>query len=75
MGTKKYLDAPVANKIFAEEVELPVITLCHINMSLRVDKYKYGLDYGDLKKGRFYPEADMEKFIFSQQAKNTKKKV
>ena len=55
-GTKKYLKAPVANRIFAEEVELPVITICHINSSLRVDKYKYGLDYNDLKTGMFYPE-------------------
>ena len=56
MGTRKYLAAPVANKISAEEVELPVITICHINKTLRIDDQIYGLDYDDLKKGRFYPE-------------------
>ena len=56
MGTRKYLAAPVANKISAEQVELPVITICHIKTALRVDDQISGLDYDDLKKGRFYPE-------------------
>ena len=46
----------MANKIFAEEVELPVITICHLNESLRADKFKYGLDRDNLKAGMFYPE-------------------
>ena len=55
MGTRKYLEAPVANKIFAEEVELPDFTVCHLKKSLRVAS-KYGLDYDDYSYGRMFPE-------------------
>ena len=55
MGTRKYLEAPVANKIFAKEVELPDITICHLKESLRVAS-KYGLDYDDYMYGRMFPE-------------------
>ena len=37
MGTKKYLEAPVANKIFAEEVELPDITVCHLKTEEKLE--------------------------------------
>ena len=50
MGTKKYLDAPVANTIYAEEVELPVITICHRIFDMRVEP-KYGLEFSDFKAG------------------------
>ena len=54
MGTKKYLDAPVANKIYAEEVEFPIITICHREFDMRVEP-KYGLDFKDFKAGNIYP--------------------
>ena len=54
MGTRKYLDAPVANKIYVEEVELPAITICHHKHSLRVES-RYGLKWADFKAGRIFP--------------------
>ena len=53
-GTLKYLDAPVANKIYTAEAELPVITICN--------KWKFrmgtvlGLVKNDFTAGRFLPE-------------------
>ena len=55
-GTKKYLDTPVASKIYTQEVELPVITICHAKADLKIAK-KYGLDYGDfVMLGKFLPD-------------------
>ena len=34
-GTKKYLDKPVASTIYSQEIELPVITICHVNNALK----------------------------------------
>ena len=53
-GTSKYLAAPVANKIFSAEAELPVITICHRKKSLRMGT-KLGLTYEDFKDGKFLP--------------------
>ena len=55
VGTKKYLAAPVANKIYAEEVELPVITICHHKHSLRAQS-QFGLDWDDFKAGKLLPD-------------------
>ena len=54
-GHKEVPEAPVANKIFAEEVELPDITICHLKESLRVAS-KYGLDFDDYTYGRMFPK-------------------
>ena len=54
MGTKKYLDAPVANIIYAEEVELPIISICHREWDMRVEP-KYGLDYKNFRAGNIFP--------------------
>ena len=54
-GTSKYLAAPVANKIFSVEAELPVITICHRKKSLRMGT-KLGLTYEDFRDGNFLPD-------------------
>ena len=53
-GTSKYLAAPVANKIFSVEAELPVITVCHRKKGLRMGT-KIRLTYEDFKDGKFLP--------------------
>ena len=55
-GTKKYLDTPVASKIYTQEVEVPVITICHANDDMKIVK-KYGLDFSDfVVLGKFLPD-------------------
>ena len=54
-GTKKYLATPVANKIYSDEAELPVITICHRKKSLRMGT-THGLDYEDFKAGKLLPD-------------------
>ena len=51
-GTKKYLTEPVANKIYSAQAELPVITVCHADVDLKIHKTK-GMTYKDFKKGIF----------------------
>jgi hypothetical protein len=53
-GTLKYLDAPVANKIYTAEAELPVITICP-QRKFRMGT-KLGLEYADFYAGRFVPK-------------------
>ena len=45
----------MANKIYAEEVELPVITICHHKHSLRAQS-QFGLDWDDFKAGKLLPD-------------------
>ena len=51
-GTKKYLTEPVANKIYSAQAELPVITVCHADVDLKIHKTK-GMIYSDFRKGIF----------------------
>ena len=53
-GTLKYLDAPVANKIYTAEAELPVIRICP-QKKFRMGTI-LGLKYDDFTAGRFLPE-------------------
>ena len=53
-GTLKYLDAPVANKIYTAEAELPVITICPQKKFWMGTKL--GLSRDDFTAGRFLPQ-------------------
>ena len=59
-GTKKYLDTPVASKIYTQEVELPVITICHTKIGRKIAQ-NYGLNYLDFMKGQFLPDDPVNK--------------
>ena len=53
-GTLKYLDAPVANKIYTAEADLPVITICP-QKKFRMGT-KLGLERSEFTAGKFLPE-------------------
>ena len=54
-GTKKYLESPVANKIYSVQAELPVITVCHRKSSLRM-RTMYGISYKEFRDGKMTSE-------------------
>ena len=53
-GTLKFMSAPVANKIYATEADIPVITICQ-QKAFRMGQ-KNGLNYDDFVDGKFFPE-------------------
>ena len=55
-GTMKYIAAPVASKIYTEEAEVPVITVCHNDYRWKIAKI-HGLGYNQfVQEGRFVPK-------------------
>ena len=56
-GTQKYLDKPVANKIYSQEVELPDITICHASRGMKIRRQlrKGGYEYSSYLSGKFLP--------------------
>ena len=69
-GTKKYLDKPVASTIYSQEIELPVITICHVDSDLIFGPQSlHGLSYFKFPSGQFmeeYPENKTAENLLSQ---------
>ena len=56
-GTRKYLAAPVASKIYNEEAELPVITICHNDQNRMIANIHKLVSYNQfVKEGKFMPK-------------------
>ena len=53
-GTRKYLEAPVATRIFSQKVDLPVLTICP-NIYNRF-RTTLGVSYNDFRRGQFMPD-------------------
>ena len=56
-GTIKYLDAPVATRVFSEKVDLPVLTICP-NIFNRI-RTTLGVSYHDFRHGQFMPDNEV----------------
>ena len=56
-GTIKYLDAPIGSKIYTEESEVPVITVCHTAKDRQIYRKYKELGYSDIvEDGRLLPD-------------------